>query len=67
MANRHLRALNRRRIARQQAAPRRALTLSASQQAAVIEALREEFDLLNRGDPDGHAVECALRIAEGAR
>jgi hypothetical protein len=67
MGNRHLRALTRRRLARQQAAPRRALNLNASQQAAVIEALREEFDLLNRGEPDGRAVECALRIAEGAR
>lgn len=67
MANRHLRALTRHRIARQKSAPRAPLTLNARQQAAVIEALREEFDLLNRGEPDGHAVECAQRIAEDAR
>ena len=66
MGQRHYRALAR---ACQQPfarAPRRPLKLTARQQAEVIEALREEYDLLHRGEPDGHAVETALRIAEAA-
>lgn len=51
---------------RQRAKPRRRpLRLSASAQAAVIEALREEFDLLCRGEPSGADVEAALLAAEG--
>lgn len=44
---------------------RRVLRLSASAQAAVIEALREEFDLLCRGEPSAQDVENALLAAEG--
>lgn len=66
MANRHLRGLSRTRRQRQDAARRHPLKLTARQQAEVIEALREEYDLLCRGEPDGHAVEDALRIAEAA-
>ncbi len=66
MANRHLRSLARTRRARRDATPRHPLKLTARQQAEVIEALREEYDLLCRGEPDGHAVENALRIAEAA-
>ena len=44
--------------------PRRPLRLSASAQAAVIEALCEEFDLLCLGEPSSEAVEIALLAAE---
>ena len=64
MANRHLRCLSRARRVRQETARRHPLKLTARQQAEVIEALRDEYDLLSRGEPDGHAVETALRIAE---
>ncbi|ASE38397.1 MULTISPECIES: hypothetical protein [Brevundimonas] len=66
MANRHLRGLSRTRRLRQETTRRHPLKLTARQQAEVIEALREEYDLLCRGEPDGHAVETALRIAEAA-
>ena len=66
MANRHLRGLSRTRRLRAETARRHPLKLSTRQQAEVIEALREEYVLLCRGEPDGHAVETALRVAEAA-
>lgn len=62
--NRYLRALARDRRTIQSGRLRKPLRLNGSQQAAVIEALREEYDLLHRGEPDGWAVEAALRRAE---
>lgn len=49
------------------AAARTPLRLSAAEQAAVIEALMEEYDLLCLGTPTGAAVEAALAQAEAAR
>jgi hypothetical protein len=68
LRGRDLRALKeaRRAKARAKSAARRPLRLSASAQAAVIEKLSEEFDLLCRGEPSGHDVEAALREAEAA-
>lgn len=66
IAPRHMRALARS-GARSALSERQPLRLNAGEQARVIEALREEYDLLHRGEPNGQAVEAALRIAEAAQ
>lgn len=64
LRGRDIRALKATKRARAAGACRRPLRLSAARQAAVIEALREEFDLLCRGEPTPEQVESALLQAE---